>query len=546
VYFARSTRPGCAVATISKHERMKLEKDGLDVREALFRAAAEGWETLDDDDVGRLKWYGLYPHNTRDGHFMLRVKTVQGVLTADQAEALGAIAEDHGRGVIDCTTRQATQIHWIRLEDVPGIFERLAGVGLTTSGACGDITRNVVGCPLAGIGHHELVDGRATALAIHHRFLDNRLYSNLPRKYKISVTGCAEDCARGLINDLSLAAAVAEDDTAGFNVRVGGGLSSAPRFARWIDVFVTPEEAPEVVEHITAIFRDSDELRERRGKARLKFLVDRIGPDGFRDELERRVGRPLSRGAARALEPRGEDHVGVTGQRDGRHVAVGLCVPVGRLAARHLVEIADLARRYASRPEVRLTHQQNVLLPWIPAERLDALLAEPLVAELTPEPTPFVRGLQTCTGKEFCGLAKVFTKSRAVEIAAFLDAHVPVDEAGEVRVHFAGCSSSCAQHQIADIGIEGTLKRVDGQMIEAMDVRIGGRLGADPRFGEVVLERIPHWDLNGALLSIFGLYEQHRGERETFRAFAGRMDAGWWSNRLTEAAELDEELDAVA
>jgi ferredoxin-nitrite reductase len=195
---------------------------------------------------------------------------------------------------------------------------------------------------------------------------------------------------------------------------------------------------------------------------------------------------------------------------------------------------------------VRLTHQQNVLLPWIPAERLDAVFAEPLVAELTPEPTAFVRGLQTCTGKEFCGLAKVFTKSRAVEIAAFLDAHVPVDEAGEVRVHFAGCSSSCAQHQIADIGIEGTLKRVDGQMIEAMDVRIGGRLGADPRFGEVVLERIPHWDLNGALLSIFGLYEQHRGERETFRAFAGRMDAGWWSNRLTEAAELDEELDAVA
>src|SRR3954447_26473798 len=211
---------------MNKVEKAKLEKDGLDVYPDLMRAAREGWETLSDDDLMFLKWYGIYPHSSKDGNFMLRTKVVQGVLTADQAEVMASIADDFGRGIIDCTTRQCFQIHWITLDNVPEIFRRLASVGLTTTGACGDITRNVVGCTLAGIGHEQLVDGHATAEAIHQHFLGNKLYSNLPRKYKISVTGCAEDCARGLINDLALSGAVADDGTAGFNIRVGGGLST--------------------------------------------------------------------------------------------------------------------------------------------------------------------------------------------------------------------------------------------------------------------------------------------------------------------------------
>src|SRR4051794_38707196 len=370
---------------MNKVEKAKLEKDGLDVFPELYRAARDGWETLDDNDLMRLKWYGIYPHNTKDGNFMLRTKVVQGVLTADQAEVMAGIAEEFGRGVIDCTTRQCFQIHWITLDNVPEIFRRLDEVGMTSHGACGDITRNVVGCTLAGIGHEQLVDGHATAEALHQHFLDNKLYSNLPRKYKISVTGCAEDCARGQINDLALSGAIADDGTPGFNVRVGGGLSSHPRFARWIDVFLTPEEAPDVVEHITAIFRDSDENREKRGKARLKFLLDRIGPDAFREELERRVGRELKRGAKNAPDLRGHDHIGVTPQADGTHSAVGLCVPVGRISARRFREVVALARRYGTRDgEIRLTHQQNILIPWVPNERVDDLLAEPLLEHLSP------------------------------------------------------------------------------------------------------------------------------------------------------------------
>ncbi len=522
---------------MNKVERAKQAKDGLDVYEDLMRATREGIEALSDDDLMLLKWYGLYQHNTQDGHFMLRVKVVQGILTAEQAETLAEITEEYGRGMIDCTTRQCVQIHWIRLEQVPDVFARLDACGLTTNGACGDITRNVVGCTLAGIAHDQIADGHATAEALHQHFLGNKLYSNLPRKYKISVTGCAEDCARGLINDVALSGAIAEDGTHGFNLRLGGGLSSHPRFARWVDVFVTPEETPEVIEHVTAIFRDSEENRKARGKARLKFLLDRIGPDAFREELERRVGRPLRRGARAAPDLRGHDHIGVTPQHDGQRSAVGLCVPVGRLRGSQLHELVRLAREYGT-GELRLTHQQNVLVPHVPNERVEALLAEPLARDLQPDPALFTRGLQTCTGKEFCGLAKVFTKARAAEIARFLDSHVLPNGHGEdFRLHFAGCSSSCAQHQIADVGIEGVLKKVDGEFVEAMDIRIGGRLGPEPRFGDVVVKKVPHWELNERLLQILGLYEQHHADGETFRTFAERTPATWWEERLAEDLE---------
>jgi ferredoxin-nitrite reductase len=520
---------------MNKHERFKQEKDPLDAREDVLRGAHEGADALGDDDLFRLKWHGLYEHNTKDGHFMLRVKVVQGILSAEQAEALAWIAEHHGRGMLDCTTRQCVQIHWITLPAMPEILRRLDDVGLTTTGACGDVTRNVVGCTLAGIAHDEIVDGYATALELHGRFLGNRAFSNLPRKYKISVTGCAEDCARGLINDVALSGAIAADGTRGFNLRVGGGLSAVPRFARWVDVFVTPQEAPDVVEHVTAIFRDAEENRKARGKARLKFLIDRIGPEALRAELEQRAGRPLARGAAHAPDMHGHDHIGVTPQRDGAHSAVGLCVPIGRLRSDQFQGVIALAREYGT-GEVRLTHQQNVLIPHVRDERVPDLLAEPLVRdELRADPPLFTRGMQTCTGKEFCGLAKVFTKERAAEITALLNTRVQANGHGEdLRVHFAGCSSSCAQHQIADIGIEGVLKRVDGEMVEAMDIRIGGRLGPDARFGEVVAKKVPHWDLNAKLLEIFDLYEHNHLDSETFRAFAARTPPEWWQLRLAE------------
>ncbi len=411
---------------------------------------------------------------------------------------------------------------------------------MTTSGACGDITRNVVGCTLSGLAHDEIVDGYATAEAIHEHFLDNKLYSNLPRKYKISVTGCTEDCARGLINDIALSGVIAEDGTRGFNLRVGGGLSTQPRFARWMDVFVTPEEAPEVIEGMTG------DLPRRRGE-----------PEGARQgppEVPRRPRRPRrpARGARaprrppaaprrpEAPRPRARttsaSSPGPTtpSARSAWSCRSGACAPPSCRGS----PTSPASTAPATDDALRLTHQQNVLLPWIPAEQVDALLLEPLITDLTPTPTLFQRGLQTCTGKEFCGLAKVFTKSRAVEISKFLDEHVRPNGHGEdFRLHFAGCSSSCAQHQIADVGIEGVLKKVDGEFVEAMDIRIGGRLGPSPKFGDVVIKKVPHWELNDTLLRIFTLYETHHGDGETFRDFAGRTEPQWWTNELAPVEE---------
>jgi ferredoxin-nitrite reductase len=526
--------------TLNKHERFKLDKEPLDAREDVLRGAREGRHALTDDDLFRMKWHGLYEHNAKDGHFMLRVKVVQGILSAQQAEVIAWIAEHHGRGMLDCTTRQCVQIHWITLDAMPEILRRLEAAGLTTTGACGDVTRNVIGCTVAGIAHDEIVDGYATAMALHQRFLGNRDFSNLPRKYKISVTGCSEDCSRGLINDVALSGAIADDGTRGFNLRVGGGLSAVPRFARWVDVFLTPEEVPDVIEHVTAIFRDAEVNRKARGKARLKFLLDRVGPEAFREDLVHRVGRALRRGAAHAPDLDGHDHIGVTPQRDGAHSAVGLCVPLGRLRVGQFRGVIALAAEYGS-GEVRLTHQQNVLIPHVSNARVEELLTEPLIRDqLRADPPLFTRGVQTCTGKEFCGLAKVYTKDRAAEITAFLNEHVRANGHGDdLRVHFAGCSSSCAQQQIADIGIEGVLKRYDGEMIEAMDIRIGGRLGPDPRFGEVVVKKVPHWALNDKLLEIFDLYERSHDPGETFREFTSRTPADWWQQQLAEPEAVE-------
>ena len=374
---------------MSKIERIKAETDGLDVLPELLRAARDGWETLDPEHVGLLKWYGLYAHNTADGHFMMRVKVIQGKLSAAQVETMAGIAEEFGRGVIDCTTRQCFQIHWIRLENIPEIFERLERVGMTTSGACGDITRNVVGCTLAGLAHDEVVDGYATAEAIHEYFLDNKLYSNLPRKYKISVTGCREDCARGLINDIALSGAIAEDGTRGFNLRVGGGLSTQPRFARWMDVFVTPEEAPEVIAGMTGIFRDAEENRKARGKARLKFLVDRVGPEALREELEQRVGRPLQRGVPKApgLSRRGPHRRPPPGRRHpphGRPRRPGRApegLPAARARRSWPASTAATTTTPCASPTSRTSCCRGSR-----SDNVDALLAEPLIARPHPHP----------------------------------------------------------------------------------------------------------------------------------------------------------------
>jgi len=523
---------------LNQVEQWKLERHPLDVRDAVVdRYAREGPEAIRSvpGEAERLKWVGLYPQRQGGDAFMLRVKVPGGRLDAAQARVVGEIADEFARGpapnpvfgdaYLDITTRQDIQLHWVRIAAVPEIWARLEAVGMTTVQACGDSARNVLCCPVSGLDADELLDAYPVARAVSDFFTGNREYANLPRKFKLSVTGCREDCAQAEINDIGLWPARRDDGTVGFNVLVGGGLSDGPRMASDIDVFLTPEP-DRVVEVFRAVAQVFGELgnRENRGLARMRYLVQELGPERFRTELAART--------AFALEPAGQaltrryrgDHVGVHPQRQPGLHYVGLNVTVGRMAGRDLVEAARLAAEHGD-GGLRLATDQNLILTGVPAGRLEALLAEPLLATYSPAPGAFERGVVACTGNEFCRFAIVETKARAATWARELDRRLGPDEAGDgiVRMHFSGCPASCAQPQIADIGFRGETAHRDDQILEAVDIGLGGSLGTDAAFVDWVEGAKPVDEVPEALAALLGRYRAERRDGEAFHQWARRL-----------------------
>ncbi len=538
------------VGELNQVERWKLERHPLEVADAVIsRYAKEGPDAIAEvaGEQERLKWVGLYPQRQGGDAFMMRVKVPGGVLSADQAREIGVVADAFGEGpedsavfgnrYADITTRQTIQIHWIRIGDVPRIWERFADVGLTTVQACGDSARNVLCCPVSGVDADEVFDALPIARTISDFFTGNREYANLPRKFKMSVTGCLQDCAQAEINDIGLWPARTAAGTIGFNVLAGGGLSDGERMASDIDVFVRPEQAVELTRAIAQVFGELGN-RESRGLARMRYLVQELGPEQFRAEL-----------AARArfdLEPAGEelttryrgDHVGVHAQREPGLRYVGCSVPVGRMAGIELVEAARLARTYGD-GTIRLGSDQNFVLTGVPEEKVDDLLGEELLAKYSPFPGPFERGVVACTGSEFCRFAVVETKERAVTWARFLDAQLageptgarpvlggpsaPREDAGVIRMHFSGCSASCAQPQIADIGFRGDVAHVGERIVEAVDIGMGGSLGADAAFIDWIENARPVDDVPQALLRTVRRYQTERRDGEPFYNWARRV-----------------------
>jgi ferredoxin-nitrite reductase len=473
------------------------EWDPTALRDRVRSVADGGFERLvgelSEDVLNRLKLIGLY-HQKQEGYFMLRTKVPGGVLTAKQARVIGNVADEFahapaeyggseqnpvfGDRFLDVTDRQDVQMHWIRIDDIPEIWDRYESVGLTTLQACGNSVRNVVGCPAAGFDANETIDGQPIVEAITDRFAGDTKYANLPRKLKVSVTGCHENCARAHINDLGFTPAV-KDGRDGFNVRIGGGLSDGPRMASELDVFVEPEEVVSLVKATADVFLEYGSYLDTAVN-RLRFLVEELGVDAIRDELARRVNFPLRPSGESLTKTYRGDHVGVHEQEDGRRY-VGLNVPTGRMLGSEFAELADLAEDHG-RNEVRLTLNQNVLLPHIPETAVAELRSEPLCSRYSPDPGPFRRGILTCTGREFCSYGIVETKTRALRWARHLDewAATHLDDPPEVvRVHLSGCSAACAQPQIADIGLRGeTYRDADGEH-EGLDVGLGGDLGRE-------------------------------------------------------------------
>jgi len=396
--------------------------------------------------------------------------------------------------------------------------------------ACGDSARNVCSCPVSGIDANEVVEAFPVAKAISAFFTGNREYANLPRKWKVAVTGCTEDCARVEINDVGLWPAEHDDGSVGFNVLIGGGLSDGERMASDIDVFVRPDQAVELCRGVAQVFGELGN-RENRGLSRMRYLAQELGPEGFRAALDERTNFTLEPAGRELTTSFRGDHVGVHPQRQPGLVYVGCSVPVGRMHGIDLVELARLAETYGD-GGVRIGTDQNFIVSGVPEERLDDLLAEPLMQKYSPFPGPFERGVVACTGSEFCRFAVVETKERAVKWARALDAQLTAGESGEsradagvIRMHLSGCSASCAQPQIADIGFRGDIAHVDEHIEEAVDIGLGGSLGPDAAFidwveGAMPVDRVPE-----ALVRIVSRYREERRPDEPFYAWARRRAA---------------------
>jgi ferredoxin-nitrite reductase len=522
--------------SLNQVEQWKLERHPLDVYQAVTdRYAAEGTAAIDTvpGETERLKWVGLYPQKQGGDAFMLRVKVPGGRLTAEQAEVIGAITDEHARGpapdpvwgdaYCDITTRQDIQLHWLKIGAVPGVWRRLEASGLTTVQACGDSARNVLCCPVSGLDADEVLDAYPVAAAISDYFTGNRDYANLPRKFKLSATGCREDCAQAEINDIGLWPARAGDGTLGFNLLVGGGLSDGPRMASDIDVFVDndPEVAVEVFRAIAQTFGELGN-RTNRGLSRMRYLVQELGPERFRAEVATRAAFPLApAGEALTRRYRG-DHVGIHPQRQPGLVYAGLSVTVGRITGTDLAEAGRLAREYGD-GQLRLATDQNLILTGIPEGRVAELLAEPLLARHSPNPGAFERGAVACTGSEFCRFAIVETKARAVEWARHLDTVLGGrDDEGIIRMHFSGCSASCAQPQIADVGFRGETAHTDGEIVEGVDIGLGGSLGTDAAFIDWVEGAKPVGEVPDALVAVVTRYRDERRDGERFHEWARR------------------------
>ena len=562
-------------------ERYKREKHPLDLVEDVERYAEEGlsFEELEaregEGAWERFKWAGMYAHGTHDDYFMLRTKVPGGHLTPEQATVIGEVARDFatapdehggaaqnpvwGDAYLDITTRQDVQMHWIELEDVPEIWERYDEVGLTTIQGCGDSARNVLGCPAAGLSGHEAFDAQPVVDAVSDFFTGNREYANLPRKFKLTITGCTEDCAQSQINDVGLVPAEKEiggERQYGFHARVGGGLSDGPRMASELDVFVRPEAAVEFTRAIAQTFKELGE-RTNRGLCRMRYLVEQMGPDRFEEAVRDRCSVELpSRGTGLTEGYRG-DHVGVHDQREEGLRYVGFNVVAGRMGGEEFVQAANAARRFGTEgTTIRLATDQNFLLTHVPEENVEDLLAEPFATEYSPDPGPFTRGAVGCTGSEFCNYGIIETKRRIRRWAEQLDEAIDLpEEIDVVRVHLSGCSASCAQPQIADVGFRGETVKVlaggsdapqspeagsgeDGvasetqraaggagdDIVEGVDLGLGGSLGLDNEFLDWVETAVPADAVVPALEALFGVYADERRGGERFYEWCRRVE----------------------
>ncbi|MEW2529829.1 nitrite/sulfite reductase [Streptomyces sp. NPDC047071] len=527
---------------LNGNEQFKKDDDGLNVRTRIETIYSKrGFHSIDPNDLrGRMRWWGLYtqrkpgidggktailePEELDDEHFMLRVRIDGGRLTTEQLRVIGEISQEFARGTADITDRQNIQYHWIRIEDMPEIWRRLEGVGLSTTEACGDTPRVILGSPVAGIAEDEIIDGTPAIDEIHRRIVGNPAFSNLPRKFKSAISGSPLLDVAHEINDIAFVGVRHPERGPGFDLWVGGGLSTNPKIGQRLGAWVPLDEVADVYEGVISIFRDYG-YRRLRTRARLKFLLADWGVEKFRRVLEDEyLLRKLVDGPApeQPLE-RWRDHVGVHRQRDGNYY-VGFAPRVGRVDGTTLTKIADLAAGHGS-GRLRTTAEQKMIVLDVAEDQVASLVAGLESLDLTVRPSPFRRGTMACTGIEFCKLAIVETKARGASLIDELERRVP-DFDEPITININGCPNACARIQVADIGLKGQLVLDEnGDQVEGFQVHLGGALGLEAGFGRKVRGlKVTSAALPDYVERVLKRFQAERADGERFAAWAARAD----------------------
>jgi sulfite reductase (ferredoxin) len=526
---------------LNPNEQFKKDDDALNVRARIENIYAHrGFDSIDPGDLrGRFRWWGLYtqrrpgidggktatldPHELDDSYFMLRIRIDGGALTTEQLRVIGQISVDFARGTADVTDRQNVQLHWIRVEDVPEIWRRLEDVGLSTAEACGDCPRVILGSPVAGISADEIIDPTPAIKEISARYIGNPEFSNLPRKFKTALTGHPLHDVVPEINDIAFVGVEHPEHGPGFDLWVGGGLSTNPMFAERLGAWIPIEDVPDVWAGVTSVFRDYG-YRRLRTRARLKFLMADWGPEKFRSVLENEyLHRPLIDGPAPAVPDRLGDHVGVSKQKDGNYF-VGFSAIAGRVNGETLVKFADVAEAHGSR-RIRTTPMQKLLVLDVAGDQVESLTAAGEQLGLSANPNAWRRSVLACTGIEFCKLAIVETKARAALLVEELETRLGNLDS-PITVNLNGCPNSCARIQVADIGLKGQLvPGPNGDQVEGFQVHLGGGLGLDAGFGrklrghKVTAEELPDY-----VERLARAYVDGREGEERFAQWVARAD----------------------
>jgi sulfite reductase (ferredoxin) len=551
--------PAIKETKAQKTERLKLAKNPWEAFDEIRQFARDGRDSVPEEWALYFRWWGVYSQGDGLGlaggkngegkateFFMLRIGLPNGLLTSHQLRVIGGITNKYARNLADITTRQNIQLHWLTIADLVDVVDALNEIGLSPKGACGDVVRNVTGCPLAGINHDELIDASPLAVEVAKTLTANNAFFNLPRKFKISVTGCPLWCNYPEINDVALTAikhVVDGKEEVGYTLRVGGGLSAEPHIAVRIPAFVRQDQALAAVIAAAEIFRDADVLRENRTKARSKYLFMKFGwtPESYLEALEAKLGYKLIPSPAEDENIAADiyrDHIGITQQRQPGLSSVGASVLRGRVTGDQLEKLADLADKYGN-GQLRATIMQNIIIVNVPNEMTAALVIELNTLGFLVDVSAFWRGAIACTGTEFCKLAITETKGFAKWLVSEMEDRLPGFDQ-QIKLHVTGCTNSCGQHWIADIGLEGKKIKKDGKLVDAFQFCVGGAVGKYASTSRPLGYRAAAEDVPDAIERLLRAYMDDRQPEEDLRAWFARYD-----NETLRTMVNGEVIDAV-